>query len=145
MANMTMQQIEQWTNPKYYKIILDRRTASTDIPASTPLTGYDIFVNGCDLMCNPDFWVRTIYANYGMLGHEHEPVYTDIPAAESGMYDELSVSLPKGWDWGESVDGRLLICSPDDTRYLVSEIVAHVNDHPSLSWYDDAGHHNIAL
>lgn len=145
MANMTMQQIEQWTNPKYHQIIRDRRTANSDTPESAPLTGYDILINGCDLMCNPDFWVRIIYANHGMLGHEYEPVYTDTPAVESGMYDELSVSLPAGWDWGESVDGRLLICSPDDVRYYVDEIIMHVDGQPCLCWYDDTGRHIAAL
>ena len=56
MSNMTYEEIKNTMNPKYRQLIIDRRTAQTDIPEFEPLTGEQILLFGCDLWLNADFF-----------------------------------------------------------------------------------------
>lgn len=49
----------------------------------------------------------TIYANYGMLAHEKETVYSMNPAAV--IYKELTVILPDEIYAGENYAGEILV------------------------------------
>lgn len=49
----------------------------------------------------------TIYANYGMLAHEKETVYSMCPATV--VYEELTVILPDEIYAGENHAGEILV------------------------------------
>lgn len=53
---MTYAEIERKMNPKYESEIKSRRALLMSVDDSEPLTGCQIFVLGCDLMLNSDFW-----------------------------------------------------------------------------------------
>ena len=49
----------------------------------------------------------TIYANYGMLGHEREAFWAVVPTEEA--YDEVRVALPEGYALCENGLGEALV------------------------------------
>lgn len=78
----------------------------------------------------------TIYAQYGVLGHEKHPVYA---FGRSEICDEVTVEIP-----GELIIGRNayndILLRLGCMVYRLSEALTNAEDRPALRWYDpDSG------
>lgn len=73
----------------------------------------------------------TIYASYGVLAHEYEIVWGLAPDATAGAWDEMTVRLPEGYTFEESIYGEPLV-EDDDTDLCspLSMVLAKVTDDP---------------
>lgn len=71
----------------------------------------------------------TIYANYGLLTHEKQVVYTCAPVSD--IADALHVIVPNVS--GVNAIGDHII-TLDGTDYLLGELLTSVNDLPALRW-----------
>ena len=71
----------------------------------------------------------TIYANYGLLAHEKQTVYTLAQA--TNICDTVRVIIP-------NVSGANVVDEPilnlDGQDYLLSEVLTSVKDKPALRW-----------
>lgn len=77
------------------------------------------------------------YANYGVLAHEKQTIFT--VANEHGsatVSDKIEITIPDGWSISENQMGDLLINSPEGQTYLASEIVGSWGDNPVLRWHN---------
>ena len=79
-----------------------------------------------------------IYANYGMIAHEKETVYSTAPAQ---INDAIEVDIPEAY---ETQDGIIAV-DLGGSRYMLSEVLSNSNarglaaagtDKPILRWYD---------
>ena len=74
----------------------------------------------------------TIYAQYGVLGHEKHPVYA---VGRSDICDEITVEIP-----GEIIIGYTayndLLLRLGCMVYRLSEALTNAGDRPALRWYD---------
>lgn len=68
--------------------------------------------------------IETIYASYGVLGHENEVVWGITPAADAPAYDEVRVELPDGYVFEENDVGEPLVEAADGTAARLAEILA---------------------
>lgn len=84
-----------------------------------------------------------VYATYGTLAHEKEPVYTADGHGE--IYDAITVEIPSGITVSTNDAGETLLTTPDGTTYLANEILTNVGDEPALRWYDGADYHTVIL
>lgn len=66
-----------------------------------------------------------IYASYGVLGHEYENVWGVAPA-DTPAYDEVTVKLPDGYSFEESVSEETLVVADDGTTELLARVLAPV-------------------
>lgn len=82
----------------------------------------------------------TIYANYGLLAHEKQTVYT--LAQSTNICDTVRVIIP-------NVSGANVVDEPilnlDGQDYLLSEVLTSVNDKPALRWVANGSHHTRML
>lgn len=71
----------------------------------------------------------TIYANYGLLAHEKQTVYTLTPATD--ICDTVRVIIP-------NVSGVNVVDEPiltlDGQDYLLSQVLTSASDNPALRW-----------
>lgn len=74
----------------------------------------------------------TIYAQYGVLGHENHPVYA---FGRSEICDEVTVEIPKELIIGLNAYNHILL-SLGGMIYPLSEALTHAGDRPALRWYD---------
>ncbi len=65
-----------------------------------------------------------IYANYGVLAHEKQPVYTTIPIVDE-LADELTVIIPDEYEPYMSVCGNICVIV-DGLRYTLSEAMMNI-------------------
>ena len=80
------------------------------------------------------------FANYGVLAHEKETVFTACNAASQAVTsDEIEIMLPDGWEIAENQAEELLICGPAGD-FLANEILRSRGDKPMLHWYDGQWH-----
>ena len=85
-----------------------------------------------------------MYATYGVIAHEKQPVYTlDRPCGE--IYDAYTLTAPEGWSFAESVSGDTLVESPDGTTYTGAEILTNWGDVPCFCWYDGHSDRRVML
>ena len=81
---------------------------------------------------------KQIFANYGMLGHEKQTVYTaDYPGSD--IYDVVTVDIPDRFEVYETVTGSSAIIDPVNGHYLLNDTLASINDLPYLSIVSYAG------
>ncbi len=82
--------------------------------------------------------VIKIYANYGVLSHEKEAVYTYANCADT--YDELYIEIPEGFKVYENADGEGIILSTDEGYdYTVDELLRNVGDAPAFAYVGKDG------
>ena len=74
----------------------------------------------------------TIYAQYGVLGHEKHPVYA---FDRSAICDEVIVEIPKELIIGYTTYNDILL-RLSRIVYRLSEVLTNAGDHPALRWYD---------
>ena len=79
-----------------------------------------------------------IYANYGVLAHEKQTIYTYGAEHPHATYSEtMEVEIPEGFEVSESVTGKPLITPPGcDYTYEINEILSHRADEPIFLWVD---------
>lgn len=63
-----------------------------------------------------------IYANYGVLAHEKEPVYTRIPIVDE-LADELTVVIPDEYMPYETIYGDIAVIISGH-KYLLCDAIA---------------------
>lgn len=80
-----------------------------------------------------------IYANYGLLVHEKEVVYT-YPCSATEICDELIVELPSinGAHWYLNTYGDPCI-KIGAYVYCLAQLLSAYRDCPVLRWLDDDG------
>lgn len=83
-----------------------------------------------------------IYANYGVLAHEKETIYTaHAPEATAKVSKEVTVYVPEGFEACEGYLGNILINSDKlDFTYDLADILGSNDDKPCFTWFD--GHKN---
>lgn len=87
-----------------------------------------------------------IFENFGCLGAEKRSVYTvDNHHATAAAWDEMTVSVPEGWEAWENHSGAMGVTAPWGADYLVREILAGDKE-PIFQAIDDHGkRHRVAL
>lgn len=64
-----------------------------------------------------------MYASYGVLAHEKEPVLS-LSAPATDAYDVYDFDLPDGWSLHEtSVPGHYVFFDPDGDYFLPAEVL----------------------
>lgn len=80
------------------------------------------------------------FANYGVLAHEKETIFTaDNAASQAVTSEEIKIMLPEGWETARNNFDELLICGPAGD-FLANEILVSKNDQPQLRWFDGQWH-----
>ena len=83
--------------------------------------------------------VIKIYANYGVLPHEKETVYT-YSSKQSEICEELYIEIPEGFKVYEQVDGAGTILSADEGYdYTVDELLKNVGGSPAFAYVGKDG------
>lgn len=78
-----------------------------------------------------------IYASYGILAHEKEPLYTfGAPAGE--IHDELTVEVPHVVGYNDFDEPFLDLYG---MTYRLTEVLSNKGDNPALIWCNDQGKH----
>lgn len=77
--------------------------------------------------------IMTLYASYGILGHEKHPIYTvDGPCSQ--IYDEIKVKMPFETSFGQ-FDDMLIDVNRNNRPYLMREVLkTDKNGKPILVW-----------
>ncbi|MCI9640436.1 hypothetical protein ACDL92_11865 [Ihubacter sp. mB4P-1] len=77
-----------------------------------------------------------IYANYGILGHEKEILWSvDYPMEE--IYDEYTAKIPEGFEAYEGAWGNLCVKTPEGEEFSLRDILAiTTEENPLISYYD---------
>lgn len=88
--------------------------------------------------------VIKIYANYGVLSHEKETVYT-YSSKQSEFCDEMYIEIPEGFKVYNHEDGIDIILSTDEGYdYAVDELLKNVGDSPTFAYVGkDGGYRSI--
>lgn len=86
------------------------------------------------------------YANYGVLAHEKQTIFTiSSPHHHASVSEEIVISVPDGWEVSENASGNILIDTPQCETYMADEIISSRSDAPVLSWYDGKKSSSIPL
>lgn len=86
----------------------------------------------------------TIYANYGVLAHEKQTIYTTAPTDEAVHSEPVTVDIPDSFKPGKNALDMILV-EIDGKNYLLAEVLCHRDDKPCISWYDGAHSHYVTL
>lgn len=85
-----------------------------------------------------------LYASYGVLAHEKQPVYTDgLPASD--IYDIVTVDLPAGVYILHHAAGGTLVDIDGQVYFLNDILSTDDQDQPILTWFDGRENHVITL
>ena len=76
-----------------------------------------------------------IYANYGVLAHEKETVYTTVPHEHATHSEPIVIDLPASVNPGENEAGEILV-ELNGTTYLLSEVLSGTKGDVALKWFD---------
>lgn len=88
-----------------------------------------------------------IYANYGVLAHEYQTIYTyGVEHCHAVTSDIVTVDIPDDLISGENYTGDPLLKLPG-TKFLwpLSEALSHYGNKPCLRWFDGYENHRIML
>lgn len=88
--------------------------------------------------------VLRIYANYGVLSHEKQVVYTYANTI-SDIYEEVYVEVPEGFKVYDSADGlSIIISASEGYDYMVDELLKNVGGVPAFVYVGkDGGHRTV--
>lgn len=75
-----------------------------------------------------------VYASYGVLAHEKQPVYT-VGNPESDINEKITVDIPEKFSPCENEIGDILV-TIDGGIYTLHEVLTNKGDKPALRWYD---------
>ena len=85
-----------------------------------------------------------IYANYGVLAHEKETVYTTVPHEHATASEPIIINLPASVNPGENEAGEILV-DLNGTTYLLAEVLSGTNGDVALKWFDGKNYRFIPL
>lgn len=85
-----------------------------------------------------------IYANYGVLAHEKETVYTTAPHEHATLSEPVTVTIPDSLNPCTNEAGEILV-TLDGTVYRLFEVLANAGDKPVIRWFDGRGYRTISL
>lgn len=86
-----------------------------------------------------------IYANYGVLAHEKQAVYSAVPCSTAVLSEEMEIMIPDGFTASENIMGDWLINTPDGFTLHMGDILASKDGAPAFSWYDGKKFHLIPV
>ena len=90
----------------------------------------------------------TIYANYGVLAHEYQTVYTaTAPHGHAKVSEQVIVEIPDDFKPYHNEIGEVIVNVPGmPWPYTLAEVLTTINgDAPGLCWYDSHQSHRVAL
>ena len=83
--------------------------------------------------------VLMIYANYGLLAHEKEAVYT-YSSKQSEICEELYIEIPEGFKIYEQTGGTGIILNAEEGYdYTVDELLKNVGGSPAFAYVGKDG------
>lgn len=82
----------------------------------------------------------TIYANYGILAHEKQTIYTTAPTDLATVSEPVTVEIPARFAPGLNGFDEVVL-TIGNTDYLLGEILSHQGNKPALRWYDGNAYH----
>lgn len=86
----------------------------------------------------------TIYANYGILAHEKQTIYTVVPTDEATVSEPVTIEIPESFKpWKNEFDQILLTIN--GKTYFLYEVLYHRAGKPCINWYDGAHSHYVTL
>lgn len=88
--------------------------------------------------------ITKIYANYGVLAHEKETVYTIAPHECATASEPVTVTIPDSLTPRENEAGEIIV-TLDGMAYLLSEVLTNAGDRPVLRWYDGRGYKTLSI
>lgn len=90
----------------------------------------------------------TIYANYGVLAHEYQTIYTvTAPHGHAKVSEQVIVEIPDDFKPYHNEAGEVVVNVPGmPWPYMLGEVLAAVDGElPGLRWYDGRKWHRVAL
>lgn len=75
------------------------------------------------------------FANYGMLAHEKEPVFT-LHRLVSEISDEIEIEIPDEFKISQNYSGEYLIDIPGKHTYLLRDVISTYKKECVLEWRD---------
>ena len=86
-----------------------------------------------------------IYANYGVLAHEYQTIYTvSNPHVHATCHDIITVEIPDKYQPYITVDESIALII-DGTPYMLDEVIASTADKPCIKWYNGSTYHTERL
>lgn len=84
----------------------------------------------------------TIYADYGVLAHERQTIYTACNQHVYAKYSErITVEIPDKFNPYVTADGSIAL-RINGIPYMLDEVLATTAaDNPCIMWYNDSGRH----
>lgn len=89
----------------------------------------------------------TIYANYGVLAHEYQTIYTaGAPHCHAAVSEKLEVEIPDEFRPYLNDTDDIVINIPDmPWPYMFREVIGAMDGFPAICWHDGIKHHKIML
>lgn len=90
----------------------------------------------------------SVYANYGVLAHEYQTIYTaNAPHCHATVSDKLEVEIPDEFDPYLNVNGAIVITVPGvQWKHTLDEVIGCMDSFPAICWYDGSKkYHKIML
>lgn len=87
----------------------------------------------------------TIYASYGVLAHEHETLWGMAPYEGACDADRVTVALPDGYSFYESVSDEPVVEDSDGNVCLLAECLVKVAKNPRLTFPTGDTWHSVPL
>lgn len=85
-----------------------------------------------------------IYANYGVLAHEKETVYTTVPHEHATLSEPVLIDLPASVNPRENAAGEILV-DLNGMPYLLSEVLGGRKGDVALKWFDGKTYRQIPI
>lgn len=84
----------------------------------------------------------TIYANYGVLAHERQTIYTaDNQHVYAKCSDRITIEIPDKFHPYVIADDSIALMI-NGIPYMLYEVLATTaDDNPCFMWYNDSGRH----
>lgn len=73
-----------------------------------------------------------IYANYGILSHENEPLYTVQPVESAALSEQVNVLFPDGYEAFKNHAEETMLRYPDGNVYALADVLTNDGDAPAL-------------
>ena len=78
-----------------------------------------------------------IYENFGVLGAEKRTMYTfGCPSATAAAWNEMTVEIPRDWEYWENDGGEGMVTSPWGQNYTVNDVLCG-DEFPHFFAYDN--------
>lgn len=79
----------------------------------------------------------TGYANYGVLAHEKQTIFTaPNPHSQAVHSERAEIELPEGFKLSFNTMQEPIITAPNGIDYTANEILDSWGDKPVFVWYD---------